>query len=62
MTKITELKQKNDAELKKDLAQLREQSREARFKMHAQELKSNRDIANIRKTIARILTILRERA
>lgn len=60
--KIKDLKLKGDAELQKDLIAFREQMREARFKLHAGELKNHRSIAAVRKDIARILTLLKERA
>ena len=52
----------NDAELTKQLAAFREKTRELRFKASAQELKSPREITAVRKNIAKILTILKERA
>ncbi len=59
--KIKELKTKGEAELQKDLAMLQEKTRELRFKIHAQEHKNVKEISHIRKDIARILTILKER-
>ncbi len=59
---IKELKAKNDAELKKDLTALQEQSREMRFKLNSGELKNHSELNKIKKTIARILTILTQRS
>jgi large subunit ribosomal protein L29 len=58
---IKELQEKNDAELRKDLSALREKIRSLRFKMNSQEVKNLKESADIRKTIARILTILKQR-
>lgn len=60
--KIKDLKLKGDAELQKDLLSLREQIREARFKLHAGELKNHRSVQALRKDAARILTLLKERS
>ncbi|MDB4939983.1 MAG: Ribosomal protein [Candidatus Doudnabacteria bacterium] len=59
--KIKELRLKKDAELHKDLAALQEKSRELRFKMFSQEVKNVKEVSGIRKTIARIKTLLGER-
>lgn len=59
---IKELRAKNDAELLKDIAAMQEQTRELRFKMHSQEVKNVKSIAVVRKNIARIRTLLGERA
>ena len=59
--KIKELRLKNDNELKRDLAALREKTRELRFKALSQEVKNVREVRGIRKDIARILTLLKER-
>lgn len=59
---IKELKAKNDAELQKDLAVLQEQSREMRFKLNSGELKNHSELSKTKNTIARILTVLRQRS
>ncbi len=59
---LKEIKLKGDAELQKDLLAMREKVRELRFKLHAGELKNHREIPTLKKSIARILTILKERA
>jgi large subunit ribosomal protein L29 len=58
---IKELRAKKDAELQKDLAALQEKSRELRFKMFSQEVKNVKEVSAVRKTIAKINTILAER-
>lgn len=60
--KAKELKLKSDGELQKDVIAMREQIREFRFKLHAGELKNHRQLNAIKKDVARILTILKERA
>ncbi|GAC1412173.1 MAG: hypothetical protein NVSMB66_0510 [Candidatus Doudnabacteria bacterium] len=58
---IKELRLKKDAELHRDLAALQEKTRELRFKMFSQEVKNVKEISGIKKTIARIMTLLSER-
>jgi ribosomal protein L29 len=60
-TKFKELVEKTDVELQKELAALREQSRELRFKLHGQDLKNTREIAHVKTRIAQILTLLTQR-
>jgi len=60
-TKIKEIRTKNDAELKRDLAAMQEKMRELRFKLHSQELKNPKELNVLRKNIAKTLTILKER-
>lgn len=59
--KIKELRLKNDAELKTELAAMREKIRDLRFKRFSQEIKNIKESAAIKKDIARIETILKER-
>jgi large subunit ribosomal protein L29 len=59
---IKELQSKNVAELQKDLVTLRIQQRDLRFKAASQELKNTREIHTVRKDIARIMTLLGQRA
>jgi large subunit ribosomal protein L29 len=59
---IKELQSKNVAELQKDLATLRIEQRDLRFKAASQELKNTRQIQVVRKDIARIMTLLGQRA
>jgi len=58
---IKELKNMAPAELQKQLAQLREQVRDFRFKIHSKEVKNNHKLKVVRKDIARILTILNDK-
>ena len=55
--KIEELKQKNQGELKKILEDSRERLRQLRFDLAAGKVKNVREIRQIKKDIARILTI-----
>lgn len=53
-----ELKPKTENELQKTLAEERNKLRELKFKDSSKQLKNVREIRSIRKTIARILTLL----
>jgi large subunit ribosomal protein L29 len=55
---IKELKNKNESELHNMLSEQREKLRELRFKDANKQLKNVRQIRDIRKTIAKILTLL----
>ncbi|MBI3952342.1 MAG: 50S ribosomal protein L29 [Candidatus Doudnabacteria bacterium] len=55
---IKELRTKSEAELRKMLASMREQSRDLRFQIYSKEVKNNHQMRIIRKDIARILTLL----
>ncbi len=57
--KITELKQKSKEELQKTLEDDREKLRQLRFDLSAGKVKNVREIRNIKKEIARILTLLK---
>jgi large subunit ribosomal protein L29 len=56
-----ELKNKKEAELQKMLADLREKSRSLRFDLAAGKVKNVREVREIKKDIAKILTILRQK-
>jgi ribosomal protein L29 len=58
---IKEIREKKDSELLKDLAQLREKIRSARFKVSFQEVKNNREVAQFKKDVAKILTVMTQR-
>ena len=58
---IKDIKSKTEAELQTELKSLREKTRALRFKMNFQEVKNSKELSGIRKTIARILTTLKER-
>lgn len=57
--KIQELHQKSQAELQKLLQDLRERLRQLRFDLAAGKVKNVREIRQIKKDIARILTLLK---
>ena len=56
--KTKDLKEKNKEELKKMLAEKRENVRKLRFDIASKQIKNNREIRNDKKDIARILTML----
>ncbi len=56
--KIKELKQKSEIELQKLLQESREKLRELRFKVALKQLKKVMKIRDVKKMIARILTLL----
>jgi len=58
---MKELKLKSDNELKTLLAESRDNWREMRFKVAQRQLKNVRDIRVVKKTIAQILTLLKQR-
>ncbi len=57
--KYEELSQKNNQQLQKDLAELRDKAEEVRRKKKLGQIKNMHELANIRKDIARIMTYLR---
>ena len=59
--KTSEIKEKNLRELKKVAGDKAENARKLRFDMAAKQSKNTRGVRNIRKDIARILTIIREK-
>ena len=56
--KITEIRQKSKPELQKLLQSLKEKLRQLRFDLSSGKVKNTREIQQVRKDIARILTIL----
>lgn len=56
--KMQELKTMNSQRLFKQLASLREQLRQLRFKIYTKEVKNNHQLRKIKKDIARILTVI----
>lgn len=58
---IKELRAQNRNVLVKQLATLREQVRDLRFKIHSKEVKNAHQLKAVRQEIARILTILSEK-
>jgi large subunit ribosomal protein L29 len=60
--KAQELRKKSDSELQKILQQKRERLQNLRFDLASGRVKNVREIREIKKDIARILTILNERS
>lgn len=60
--KANELRQKNEAELGKELLDLRKAQFSMRMQLATQQLNNTAQIGKARKDIARIKTILREKA
>ncbi len=56
-----ELKEKSTAELQKQLAQLREKVRDLNFRIANKEVKNHQEYKQIRRDIARVKTLLRQR-
>ncbi len=59
--KMKEIRNMNEAELKKQLSTLREQIRDVSFKIHSREVKNNHMLSVIKKDIARILTLMNQK-
>ena len=57
---MKELKNLSVADLHKRLAQLREQLRDLRFKIHSKEVKNNHQMKLVKKDSARILTVINQ--
>lgn len=57
---IDELRTKSDQQLHNLLDELREKQRQLRFKASEGALKENHKLSEVKKTIARILTLLNE--
>lgn len=60
--KASELRQKNDAELDKELLDLRKAQFSLRMQVATQQLNNTSQLGKVRKDIARIKTIQREKA
>ncbi|MGE5466222.1 MAG: 50S ribosomal protein L29 [Ignavibacteria bacterium] len=60
--KASELRQKNDADLNKELLDLRKAQFSLRMQVATQQLSNTSQIGKVRKDIARIKTIQREKA
>jgi ribosomal protein L29 len=56
--KMKELQNMSEAELIRNLSSLREQVRDLTFKIHSREVKNNHMLGNLKKDIARILTLV----
>lgn len=59
---IKEIRGKTEAQLMKEIAGLREKIRDLHFKIHSKEVKNYHELKKIRKDVARILTVLKEKA
>lgn len=59
--KVAELRKKDKKELERDLNHLKENLGSLRLKLAANKLKNVREIRNIKKNIARILTVNNEK-
>jgi large subunit ribosomal protein L29 len=59
--KLTEIKALGDAELKKKLEEAHQELFNLRFKLATRQLVNHRQLPAVRKRIARINTIIRER-
>jgi large subunit ribosomal protein L29 len=59
--KIQELREKTDAELGRLLTELRGGLQEQRFKIASKQLKGVRDVRDAKRTVARILTLQKQR-
>ena len=60
--KASELRQKNDADLEKELLDLRKAQFSLRMQIATQQLSNTSQLGKVRKDIARIKTIQREKA
>lgn len=58
--KASELRKKDKKELEKTVIESRKKLSDLRFKFSSNKLKNTKEISNIKKEIARILTILKE--
>jgi large subunit ribosomal protein L29 len=60
--KASDLRAKNDADLEKEVLDLRKAQFSLRMQIATQQLSNNSQISKVRKDIARVKTIQRERA
>lgn len=58
--KISEIREKSENELKKDLVEMRNKKAKMRFDISAKQVKNHREARKVKKNIARILTLLRQ--
>jgi len=59
--KTRELRAKSDEELRQSLGELRREALNLRFQKETEEFRNKARFSNIRRDVAKILTILRER-
>ena len=58
--KVEELRKKNTKELNKMVEDLRKKLSDVRFRLSSNKLKNIQEVGNMKKEIARILTIIKE--
>jgi len=58
--KAIELRKKDKKELEKSVIDLQKRLNDIRFRLSANQLKNIKEVSNIKKDIARILTVLRQ--
>ena len=61
MSKIKEIREKNQKELEKNLSELRNKLTKMKFDISGKQMKNHREIRKIKKDIAKILTVLNSR-
>ena len=59
--KVKELKSLNQADLKKQLEESHEELFNLRFRLETKQLVNHREVVRVRKNIARIKTVMREK-
>ena len=59
--KVKEIRQKSDKELQKLLLTLRDKLRDLRFKIASKQLKNYKEMGKIKRDVAKILTVIKER-
>jgi large subunit ribosomal protein L29 len=59
--KVSDLRAKNDADLEKELLELRKAQFSLRMQVATQQLSNTSQLGNVRKDIARVKTIQREK-
>ena len=57
--KISEIREKSENELKKNLVEFRNKKAKMRFDISAKQVKNHREARKVKKDIARILTVLK---
>ncbi|OGE78276.1 MAG: 50S ribosomal protein L29 [Candidatus Doudnabacteria bacterium RIFCSPHIGHO2_01_FULL_46_14] len=61
MSQAADIRKKSESDLKKMLVEMQASVRDLRFRNAAKELKNHQQMRGVRKDIARILTILKEK-
>lgn len=59
--KTKDIREKNQEELKNDLVELRGKMTKLRFDISAKQVKNNRELRKVKKDIAKILTVIKEK-